>query len=69
LQASGNISVNLGGFDENEGELPSSNHFLPHENISSRANLQKFDASLTGDRSDFGFSQASSHFAGTAQSI
>lgn len=25
LQASGNISVDLGGFDENEGELPSSN--------------------------------------------
>lgn len=29
LQATGNINVNLGGFDENEGELPSSNHFMP----------------------------------------
>lgn len=29
LQATGNINVNLGGFDENEGELPSSQKFMP----------------------------------------
>lgn len=40
LQATGNINVNLGGFDENEGELPSSNQFMPGlDQISSKADL------------------------------
>jgi hypothetical protein len=40
---------------------------MPHgtKNFSSKADLQKFNGSISGDRSDFGLSQASSHFGNT----
>lgn len=67
LQNSGEIHVQFGNFEE-EQELPSHNEFmLTQHNYSSKADLQKFND--TGDRSDFGFSQASSHFVDTKKEI
>lgn len=68
LKATGMINVQFGQDDEEEEELPSSQHFMPTgtNNFSSQAVLQKFNGSISADRSDFGLSNASSQF-GTSQ--